>query len=86
MAHKVVLLHADNKRLRIANRDLSKCRKAPRIELKRREACTTEEATQILARKDLVTQIKSNGRSGEENPEGDGPTQPRCNPALVTST
>lgn len=78
MANKVVLLHADNKRLRIANRDLSKRRKAPRIELKRREACTSEEATQILARKDLVAQIKSNGRSGEENPEGDSPTQRHC--------
>jgi hypothetical protein len=78
MANELVLLHADNKRLRQSNYDLSRRRKAPRIELKRREECTTEEAKRIIARKDLVATIQANNRSGGENPEGDGPTQSRC--------
>jgi hypothetical protein len=78
MAHKVTLLHADNKRLRLANKELSRRRKAPRIELKRREACTTEESTQIMASKNLVAQINVNSRSKGGNPDQDGPTQSRC--------
>jgi hypothetical protein len=73
----VTLLYTDNKRLYLANKELSRHRKAPRIELKRREVYTTKESTQIIASKNLVAQININSRSKGGNSDQDGPTQSR---------
>jgi hypothetical protein len=56
MANEVALLEADSHRLRKVNKELSKRRRAPRIELKRNAAITTEETDRLLAERELNAQ------------------------------
>jgi hypothetical protein len=74
IANEVALLEADNHRLRKVNKELSKRRRAPRIELKRNAAITSEETDRLLAERELNTQNAQNKAIAE----GDGPSQPRC--------
>ncbi|PQE08069.1 DDE superfamily endonuclease protein [Rutstroemia sp. NJR-2017a WRK4] len=74
MANEVVLLEADNHRLRRVNQELSKRRRAPRIEMARNTAITTEEAEAFLAERELNAQNTQNRVATD----GDGPSQSRC--------
>jgi hypothetical protein len=77
LAHEITFLYADNQRLRKANHDLSKRRRAPKVYLKRNEAITTEEAFDLLSQKEIVDQIQGNNAPEEGNPEGVSLTQSR---------
>lgn len=74
LANKVTLLSTDNQRLRTANHELSRRRRAPRVELGRREAITaennlTEEVVEEIA---LLNAVEK----GNVSPESS--TQSRC--------
>jgi hypothetical protein len=78
LAYEITFLYADNQRLRKANHDLSKRRRAPKVYLKRNEAITTEEALDLLSQKEVVDQIQGNNTPEEGNPEGASSTQSWC--------
>jgi hypothetical protein len=71
-------LNADNYRLRRANKELSRRRRAPKIELKRNEAITTEETERLLAEKEVVAQNKGVQPSEGGNCDGEPSTQSYC--------
>ena len=77
LAHENTLLIAENYTLRKANMALSKRRRAKRTRLQQGGVLTTEEATDILSRKEVGEQIIQN-KSVESGKQSKGQLAPRC--------
>ena len=65
MLHELVLLHAENKDIRAANKVLSKCRRAKKTQLRQGKLFSFQEAEDWIAKREVNTQFNAEtSRSG----------------------